>query len=123
MQLDNPIRVSAIAPGQIFTGVLAKDLVVGSRIAAAVGSQLQASVVSTTAGQPDIRLSFLRAGSATYILQSSAVHGRHDVMEVDTTARNGFSAPHTQAVDPDLIFPGSIFVFRLVSTALPVESQ
>ena len=123
MQLDNPIRVSAIAQGAVLTGVLVKDVVVGSRIAAAVGSQVQASVVSTTGGQPDIRIVSLRAGTATYTLQSTAVHGMRDVVEVDSSARNGFSTPRRQPIDPDIIFPGSIFLFRLVATALPVEAQ
>ena len=123
MQLDNPIRVSAIAQGEVLTGVLVKDLVIGSRIVAAVGSQVQAKVVSTTGGQPDIRLISLRAGTAVYTLQSTAVHGMRDVVEVDSTARNGFSAPRRQPIDPDIIFPGSIFVFRLVTTAMPVDAQ
>ena len=123
MQLENPIRVSAIMQGEILTGVLAKDLVIGNRLAAAVGSQVQASVVSTTGGQPDIRLTTLHAGAAMYALQSTAVHGLKDVVEVDSSSRNGFSAPRKQALDPDIIFPGSIFVFRLVAAAQPVESQ
>lgn len=123
MQLDNAIRVSAVAQGTVLTGVLVKDLVIGSRIAAAVGSQVQAKVVSTAGGQPDIRLISLRAGTAIYTLQSTAVHGMRDVVEVDSTARNGFSTPRRQPIDPDILFPGSIFVFRLVATALPTEAQ
>ncbi len=122
MQLDKAIRVSSMTQGQVLTGVLVKDLVIGSRIAAAVGSQVQAAVVSITGGQPDIRLTTLRAGSAMYPLQTTAVHGRRDLVEVDSTARGGFSTLQKQAVDPDLIFPGSIFVFRLVSTSQPRET-
>ncbi len=123
MQLDNAIRVSSLTQGQMLTGILVKDLVVSGRTAASVGSAVQARVRSITAGQPDIRLVALHAGSATYPLQSTAVHGMHDVVEVDSSARNGFSAPRNSSIDPALIFPGSIFVFRLTSIALPAESQ
>ena len=125
VRMDQTVRLAELNQGDFIPGSLASDLSVGGQVVAPAGTPVQAKVNSAKGATLDLRLDSMTVNGQTYALQSNAVRGIRDAVSTgdQSSARGGFGAVLSGLASAGEISSGTVFNFRLTSSARPAAAN
>ena len=118
VRMDQTVRLADLNQGDFIPGSLTSDLSVGGQVVAPAGTPVQAKVNSARGSSLDLRLDSMTVNGETYALQTNSVRGIRDAVSTgDQNSRSGFGGVLSGLAAAGEITSGTVFNFRLTSSA------
>ncbi len=118
VRLEQTVRLTDLNQGDFIPGSLTTDLSVGGQVVAPAGTPVQVKVNSAKGASLDLRLDSINLNGQTYALQTNSVRGIRDAVSTgDQTSRSGFGGVLSGLASAGEISSGTVFNFRLTSSA------